>query len=189
MQTRHFALGIALLLLTGVVSAAQAKTLHFHCKGAATVADGVETNIDTDGDGASATLDQGLTNCNIGRFFFQNEAEFILQPTVTTACPAGTSFELLIDSTQGQGRGVWTNEKTADQLFFQTSSATFCLNETDPSLPFTASGQTEAIGGTGKYVGATGTTEFHLTGSTLQFVLRTAPPGRFANTPPPLTAP
>jgi hypothetical protein len=59
MQARHFILGIALLLLTGVVSAAQAKTLHVHCKGAATVADGVETNIDTDGDGTSATLVKG----------------------------------------------------------------------------------------------------------------------------------
>lgn len=179
MQTRHFALGIALLLLTGVVSAAQAKTLHLHCKGAATVADGVETNIDTDGDGTSASVDQGLTNCNIGRFFFQEESEFILQPTPTTACPAATSFELLVDSTQGQGRSVWTNEKTSDQLFFETSSARFCLNETDPSLPFTVSGQTEAIGGTGKYAGATGTSEFHITGSTLQFGFKNGVPGAF----------
>jgi hypothetical protein len=189
MQTRHFISGIALLLLTSVVSAAQAKTRQVHCRGAATVADGVETNIDTDGDGTSATLDQGLTNCNIGRFFFQEESELILQPTVTTACPAGTSFELLIDSTQGQGRSVYTDEKTSDQLFFKVSSARFCLNETNPSLPFTSSGQIEAIGGTGKYAGATGTSEFHVTGSTLQFGFKGGAAGRFANSPPPLTAP
>jgi hypothetical protein len=119
MQTRHFALGIALLLLTGVVSAAQAKTLHVNCKGAATLADGVETNIDTDGDGASATLDQGLTNCNIGRFFFQNEAEFILQPTVTTACPAGTSSNYLSIRPRDKDVGFGQTRKPRISSFFK----------------------------------------------------------------------
>ncbi len=168
MQTRHFALGIALLLLITIIGAAQAKTLQVHCKGAGTGTPGVETNIDTDGDGASASLDQGLVNCNIARFFFQEEGELILQPTVTT-CPPGTDEELHIDSTQGQQRGVWTDEKTEDQLFLMNSQQTLCLHASTLPLTFTSSGQTEAIGGTGKYAGATGTIEFHATGSYLQF--------------------
>jgi hypothetical protein len=39
MQTRHVTFGIALLLLTGLVGAADAKTLHVHCKSSGTFAD------------------------------------------------------------------------------------------------------------------------------------------------------
>src|SRR5260221_8149165 len=104
MQTRHFTLGIALLMLTGVIGSAEAKTQHVHCQGSGSFADGVETNIDTNGDGVSAVLDQGLVNCSsLGRFFFQEETEWVFQPTVTT-CPAGTTYEFHIDATQGQHR-------------------------------------------------------------------------------------
>jgi hypothetical protein len=65
MEKRSLIIGIALMLmLAGTVGAAEARTLHPHCKGAGTFADGVETHIDTNGDGASATLDQGLENCS-----------------------------------------------------------------------------------------------------------------------------
>jgi hypothetical protein len=47
-------------------------------------------------------LDQGLENCNICRFFFQEEAEWIPQSKVTT-CPTGTTEELHIDSSQPEG--------------------------------------------------------------------------------------
>jgi hypothetical protein len=168
MQTRHFTLGIALLMLTGAVGAAEARTRHVQCKGAGTFVDGVETHIDTNGDGQSASVDQGLQNCNIGRLFFQEELEWIPRP-VTSACPAGTTEELFIDPTHGQQRGVSTNEKTGDQLFGKVTSATLCLNGSAFPFPFTVSGQGEAIGGTGKYTGATGTDEFHSAGSFLIF--------------------
>ena len=121
----------------------------------------------SNGDGVSATLDQGIQNCNTGRSFFQEENEFILQPTVTT-CPAGTT-EFHIDSTQGQSRGVSTDEKTGDQVFYKATSATLCVNPpTGTSLgTFTTSVQFEIFDGTGKAAGATGTGESHASGSIL----------------------
>ena len=164
MRTRHFTLGIAFLLLTGAVVAAEAKTLRTHCKGGGTFTDGVETNIDTNGDGASARVDQGADVCNIGSFVFQEETEWIPRP-VTSACPAGTTDEFYIDATHGQHSGVGTNEETGDQLFGKNTSATLCLNSSTGT--FTISGQSVTIGGTGKYASATGTGSFQSVGSYL----------------------
>lgn len=178
MRTRYFTLGIALLMITGVGGAANAKTLHTHCTGSGTVADGVETNLDTNGDGVSATLDQGIQNCNTGRSFFQEENEFIHQPTVTT-CPAGTTDEYHIDSTQGQNRGVSTDEKTGDQVFAKATSATLCVNASTGT--FTTSVQFEIFGGTGKAAGATGTGESHASGSILAAGCKGGCPGPFGD--------
>ena len=174
---RHFiTISTALvLMLTGIVSAAEARTQHNHCKGAGTFVNGEETHIDTNGDGQSAGVDQGLVNCrsdsgvpfNNTRFFFQEEAEWILRPVTT--CPVGTSEELYIDPTHGQHRAVVTDEKTGDQLFGQITSATFCVNFATLPITFTSSAQGENIGGTGKYTGATGSFESHTTGSYLIF--------------------
>jgi hypothetical protein len=178
MRTRHFTLGIALLMLTGVVGVANAKTLHVHCTGSETFVDGVETNLDTDGDGHSAGVSQGIEICNIGRFFIVEESEFIHQPTLTT-CPVGTTDEVHIDPTQGQHRGVATNEKTGDQLFFKTTLATLCGYFATFPFTFTSSAQFEIIGGTGKYAGATGTSKAHFTGSYLQFGFKGGAGGPF----------
>jgi len=160
MEKRSFIMGIALvLLLAGAVGAADSRTRHVLCKGSATFADGVETHIDTNGDGASAVLGQGLENCTNGRFFFQEEVEWVAR-SVTSACPPGTTEELFIDPTHGQQRFAATNERTSDQLFGKITSATLCFNPS-ASPQFTASGQFETIGGTGKYTGATGTGTFH----------------------------
>ena len=157
-----------MFMLAGAVGAAEARTRHVHCKGAGTFVDGVETHIDTNGDGQSAGVDQGLQNCNIGRLFFQEELEWIPRP-VTSACPVGTTEEMFIDPTHGQQRGVSTNEKTGDQRFSKLTSATLCVNFATLPITFTSSGQGETIGGTGKYTGATGTGEFHSAGSYLIF--------------------
>jgi hypothetical protein len=180
MRTRHFTFGIALLFLTSFVGAVNAKTIHTHCTGAGTSASGVETNIDTDGDGVSATFDQGLQNCNTGRSFFQEENEWIHQPTVTT-CPAGTTDEFHIDSTHGQNRGVATDERTGDQLFFKTTSSTLCGNFSTFPFTFTTSVQYEIIGGTGKTAGATGTGESHASGSSLAAGCKGGCPGPFGD--------
>jgi len=175
---------MALLLLTGVGGAANAKTLHTHCTGSGTVADGVETNLDTNGDGVSATLDQGIQNCNTGRSFFQEENEFIHQPTVTTcpAVPDRTTDEFHIDSTQGQNRLVSTDEKTGDQLFAKATSATLCVNSSPSTLStFTTSVQFEIFGGTGKATGATGTGESHASGSILAAGCKGGCPGPFGD--------
>src|SRR5262249_32929073 len=167
MNRNHRIVSTALvLMLAGTVGAAEAGSQHIHCKAAGTFADGVETHIDTNGDGQSATLDQGLENCTNGRFFFQEEVEWIARP-VSSACPAGTTFELYIDPTHGQGRSITTNEKTGDQLFYKVTSATLCANTSAFPFPVTTSGEFEVIGGTGKYSGATGTGNSNATGSTL----------------------
>jgi len=167
MHTRHFTLGIALLLLTGVVGTASAKTQKFHCKGGGSFTDGVETNIDTNGDGASAKVDQGAQVCNLGNAVFQEEAEWIERPAVTSACPAGTTLELYIDATHGQQRAVFTDEDTGDQGFSQITSATQCFNAS--TFTFTGFGKGIIIGGTGKNTGATGTFTNRFSGSYLQF--------------------
>lgn len=156
------------LMLAGALGAAEAKTQHVHCNISVTFADGVETNIDTDGkkETPSAALDQGLANCTTGRFFFQEEAEWIAQPAVTT-CPAGTTNEYHIDGTQDQHRAVSIDEKTGDQLFNKITSGTLCINFSAFPFPFTTSEQFETIDGTGKYTGATGTGDFHSAGSYL----------------------
>ena len=178
----HNALTIStalVLLLTGAVGAAEASSQHLHCKGAETFTDGVETHIDTNGDGQSATLAQGLENCRSDggvpftntRFFFQEEVEWIPRP-VTSACPAGTTEELYIDPTHGQHRGIATDEKTGDQLFGQVTAGTLCINTSAFPFPFTISVQTATIGGTGKYTGATGTGTATAAGSYLMFGIK-----------------
>jgi len=171
MEKRSFIMGIALVLLgAGAVGATDSstRTQHVQCKGSGTFADGVETHIDSDGDGQSAVLDQGLENCTTGRFFFQEEVEWIPQPTVTT-CPAGTTNEAHIDPTHGQQRVVFTNEKTSEQLFSKITSATLCINFSAFPFTLTASGQFAFIGGTGQYTGATGAGTFNTAGSYLMF--------------------
>jgi len=177
MKRHVFTVGIAVVvLLIGTVGRATdtgSITLQVHCKGSGTFADGVETNIDTNGDGVSARLNQGLENCKpIGRLFFHQEEEWIRQDAVTSACPAETTDEYHINATQGQHRGVATKERTGDQLFGKITSGTLCINFSsfpNPPFPITASGQVETFGGTGRYAGATGTATFNTVGSYLQF--------------------
>jgi hypothetical protein len=178
MRTRYFTFGIALFLLTGIVGLANAKTLRSHCTGSGTAADGVETNLDTNGDGVSATLDQGIQNCNTGRSFFQEENEWIHQDHVTT-CPAETTDEYHIDATQGQSHGVATDEKTGDQIFYKTVASTLCVNGSAGT--FTTAVQFEIFGGTGKATGATGTGESHASGSVLVAGCKGGCPGPFGD--------
>src|SRR5215813_13746870 len=106
----------AVLLLAGIGNAADTKTQNFRCATSGTFANGVETLIDTNDDGISATLDQGLQNCNTGRSFFNEETEYQapLDADHLVNCPAGTFQEFHI----WQGRGVVSDEKTGAQLFY-----------------------------------------------------------------------
>jgi hypothetical protein len=153
--------GLTLLVITGFVSSAAAKTLPFKCIGSGTFADGVETNIDTNSDGTSAGLDQGLQNCTIGRFFFQEEVEYAGPSTPHTTCPQGTDEYHLV-----QGRGVDIDEKTSDQLFGVHDTIALCLN---PDGTFNSTGHITFTGGTGHFTGASGASDFRVTGKYLAF--------------------
>lgn len=166
MRTRYLTIGLSLFMLTGLASHAAAETRRFKCTISGTFTDdGVETHIDTNGDNLSATLDQGVFTCNGSNGVFQEEAEWISQPTITNCPDVPGMVELHIDPTQGQQRSVSTDAKTGDQTFSQITSGTLCLNI------FTGQSTSKSegiyIGGTGKAAGATGTYTSQTSGSYL----------------------
>jgi len=153
MEKRSFSMGIALvLMLAGTVRGDEGttKTKHLSCTFAATFVSGVETHLDTNGDLRSASVHQGLVTCNIGRFLFQEEFEFLNPLPAPVTCPTGTTeFDLL------QARVVLTAEETADQLFLADAAGggTFCLH---PDLTFSFTEQGTFAGGTGQFTEASG---------------------------------
>jgi len=153
MNIRHLTLSIGMvLLLAGVSNSDETKTKHINCTFAATfISPGVETHIDTNGDGKSAGVHQGLVNCNIGRFLFQEEFEFLAPVPATGNCPTGTAQE----SDLVQAQVVLTAEKTGDQLFFEDAAegVTFCVN---PDLTFSFTEHATIAGGTGQFTEASG---------------------------------
>jgi hypothetical protein len=106
-------------------------------------------------------LDQGLQNCTIGRFFFQEEVEYAGPITPHTTCPQGTDEYHLV-----QGRGVDIDEKTSDQLFGVHDTIALCLN---PDGTFNSTGHITFTGGTGHFTGASGASDFRVTGKYLAF--------------------
>lgn len=162
MERSNLTLGISLvLLLSGTASGDE--TRHLKCTLSGTFADGVETNIDTNGDGASATLDQGVFKCNGLSGNFQEESEWIPQKTVTT-CPDVLG---MLEFHLGQNRVINTDSQNGDQIFQQNTSGTECFNQ-NTGL-FTTKLQGLYFGGTGKYTGATGNVTAQASGSYLQF--------------------
>ncbi len=99
MNSKNLTIGTALaFIFAGAVGAAETKTTKFHCTFSATFADGVETNIDTNDDGASAVLDQGISNCNpTGRFFFQDEMEWIHSEHDPRLVPKGRTSSMSVN--------------------------------------------------------------------------------------------
>jgi hypothetical protein len=167
MEKRYFIIGIALMLLAGAVSSATATnttTQDTHCTFSGTFVEGVETHLDTNNDGLSAGSDQGLMNCNNGRFFFQEVLEYQAPVPATDRCPEGSTLELHLQ----QHHSVAT-EESADQLFgeIKTNDGTLCVNESNGTFSFTGHGI--ITGGTGHLKGASGTFEARSTGKYLVF--------------------
>ena len=167
MKAHRLIIGLGIVLLwAGTGHSAETKTKHVSCTVSATFTSGVETHIDTNDDGRSAGLPhQGVLNCNIGRFFFQELAEFqapVVPPTPN--CPAGTAREVPLQ----QLHGVAIEEKTGDQLFFEaaTDAGTFCPN---PDLTFSFTFHGTFAGGTGQFTGASGSFDEQDTGKYLVF--------------------
>ena len=119
MKISQLGIGIALLmLLSGVGNSGEAT--HLSCTFGGSFTDGVETHIDTNDDGISANLHQGLDDCNIGRFFLHSENEFAAPLPAPVTCPVGTQeFDLV------QAHGVLTEQKTSDQLFYEDAAGGF----------------------------------------------------------------
>jgi len=161
MRMHYLAFGMTLLMLTGAAVADDTKTQKVNCTFASTFVSGVENHLDTNGDKRSASVHQGIVNCNIGRFLFQEEFEFLDPlPAPVTCPPATTEFDLL------QAQVVLTEEKTADQLFFEDAAGgvTFCLN---PDLTFSFTEHGTFAGGTGQFTEASGSIDGQGTGKYL----------------------
>ena len=162
MKGCDFTIGIALvLLLAGASNGDDSKTKHLRCTFSGTFVSGVENHLDTNSDGRSASVHQGFVNCNIGRFLFHEEFEFLDPLRAPVTCPTGTTeFDLL------QARVVLTSEKTADQLFFEdaTGGETFCLN---PDLTFSFTEHGTFASGTGRFTEASGSIDGQGTGKYL----------------------
>lgn len=164
MQKRSFIISLTLVLLwAGAGNSAEVKTKHVHCTGSGTFADGVETRIDTNGDGLSAGLSQGLDNCNTGRIFWQEVDEYQAPLPAPVTCPVGTD-EFRIQ----QGHGISTEEKTGDQLFYEyaPNTVTLCLH---PDLRFSVTFNGTYTGGTGQFANASGSYSGQAAGKYLVF--------------------
>jgi len=157
-----FTIGIALvLMLAGASNGNDSKTKHLRCTFSGTFVSGVENHLDTNGDERSASVHQGLVNCDIGRFLFHEEFEFLNPLPAPVACPTGTTeFDLQ------QARIVLTSEKTTDQLFIEDAAGgvTFCFN---PDLTFSFTEHGSLAGGTGQFAGTTGSIDGQATGKYL----------------------
>jgi hypothetical protein len=157
-----FAIGIALVfVLAGASYGDDSKTKHLSCTFSGTFVSGVENHLDTNADGRSTSVHQGLAVCNIGRFIFQEEFEFLDPLPAPVSCPTGTTeFDLL------QGRVVLTSENSADQLFLEDGSGgvTFCFN---PDFTFTFTEHGTFAGGTGRFTEAGGSLDGLATGKYL----------------------
>jgi hypothetical protein len=111
----------------------------------------VNTQSDTNHDGSKGSLLTGGFKSSLGSGAIQGVGEFTFSGPGT--CPngnAGFSFTLL----PGTGHSVYRFDSTGDLLFLTLSSATACF---DPitSIEF-YSWEDTITGGTGKFVGATG---------------------------------
>jgi len=151
------------LRLAGASNGDDGKTKHLRCTFSGTFVSGVENHLDTNGDGRSASVHQGIVNCNIGRFLLHEEFEFLDPLPAPVTCPAGTAeFDLV------QAHAVLTAEKTSDQLFFEDAAgaSTFCLN---PDLTFSFTEHGTFAGGTGQFTEASGSFDGQGTGKYLVF--------------------
>jgi hypothetical protein len=118
---------------------------------------GLTARIDLNNDGRLADGGTWVEKSNLG----QSSAQFVIEGVPVDppsgACPAGQLERALV-----AGNVVNTFLHTRDQLFIQLTSRIFCFD----LATSTFSGHTIATitGGTGKFVGATGSVDYRFTG-------------------------
>jgi hypothetical protein len=131
---------------------AQAREIHLRLSYSGSA---LSTQGDTNHDGIKAGLGTVSCKSNLGRCTAQGVGEAVVAGPAT--CPNGSAG---IDLTllPGTGHGVTRFEESGDLLFGQLSSETVCY---DPSTGTQFKSGTDTItGGTGRFAGATGQTEF-----------------------------
>jgi hypothetical protein len=149
MELRQLTIGCAFLVLAALsVSAVEAKTLKFNGTTSSSL---LSTEIDSNNDQNKAGLTSGGGKSTLGAFTFQSLTEYAVSGSAT--CPNGQSGTAL-SLVSGSGHTV-IRFSTGDLLFSRPKSATLCF---DPTLArsFLTSGESEIVGGTGKYTNATG---------------------------------
>jgi hypothetical protein len=158
MHTRHFILGIALLLV-GAVGQTEANDLKTKDIDGSFAGTFLTTRIDLNNDGILAGWSTAVVKGTLGESTNQGVVERV--PVASPGvCSAGqVEFALVA------GKAVGTLLKTRDQVFSQLTSSTFCF---DPATGNFSGHDTGIItGGTGEFEGATGSFEQSFTGSTL----------------------
>jgi len=170
MRIHHITLGIAVLLLTGLVSTATAGDQHRNENKAETKAlpwraelsgSFINTQSDTNKDGNKGGTNDGGFKSTLGSGTFKGVDEFA--PSGTGTCPNGNPG-FMATLLPGTGHGVYRFDSTGD-LLFNEFSATICF---DPitTIQF-YSGTENFTGGTGRFTGATGSTKVSGTAKTL----------------------
>ena len=162
MRTHYLTLGLTLLMLTGVVGAANAKDqqetsskaetreLHWKTSFSGSV---VNTQSDTNGDGNKGGVSSTGFKGTLGAGTARVTSEFVFSGPGT--CPNGNEG-FIVTLLPGTGHGIFRFNSTGDLLFTKTSSATLCFDPITTIQFF--SGVDDITGGTGRFAGAAGST-------------------------------
>ena len=153
MAMKRFLLRVTVsLVVWGAATEAMARTFHFRvkCSGSA-----MSTHGDTNHDGLNAGLGTVACISNLGRSTAQGVGEAVVAGPAT--CPNGNSG-INLTLLPGTGHTIARYEKTGDMVFSELTSETVCY---DPSTGIQfKSGTAKITGGTGRFAGATGQTQF-----------------------------
>ena len=117
----------------------------------------IGVDIDTNGDGDKGGLTTGVVKSNLGQFALSFLSETVLVPRTT--CPVGTlEFSLVVQR-------IVLRDQRGDLLYGEGTSWTQCFDPVARTL--SATGTLSFIGGTGRYVGASGEIEGSLNADVL----------------------
>jgi hypothetical protein len=118
---------------------------------------GLTARIDLNNDGRPADGGTWVEKSNLGRSSAQFVIESVPVDSPSGACPTGQLERVLV-----AGNVVNTFLHTRDQLFIQLTSRIFCFDLVTST--FSAHTIAAITGGTGKFVGATGSVDYRFTG-------------------------
>ncbi len=154
MATRSVLLALILtpMLWSALAEAADSREVRFKVKYSGS---SMSTHADTNDDGLRAGLGNVTGKSNLGLYTSQGVGEaFIIGPAT---CPNGNPG-INLGILPGTGHTVSWFEKTRDLVFSEITSETVCY---DPATRMQfKSGTARITGGTGRFVGATGNTQF-----------------------------